>query len=182
MNKIYDKAYYLKYVKQAKSKLGKNIYKTRWKLITKYIKNGAILDFGCGPGAFNKAGPDNFSKYGYDINPYCRFEKFPKVKFWDIVTFWDSLEHTPDFYGIIKKLNPKWIFLSCPNLESVKIPITQWKHYRPEEHLYYFDRHSLKVILELLGYQIVEINYDEGKLRDPNNPLAIITIAAKRIN
>jgi len=31
-----------------------------------------------------------------------------------------------------------------------------------------------------LGYNVLTYNYDEGKLRDPNNPYAIFTMVAKK--
>lgn len=93
---------------------------------------------------------------------------------------WDSIEHVPNFYGEIKEINADWLFISTPNLESVIEPVMFFRHYRPKEHIFYFDRHSLGVILEDLGYEIKEMNFDEGKLRNPNRPDAILTVVAKR--
>lgn len=177
---IYDKSYYERYVKQAKSELGKKIYKARWELIKKYVDEGKLLDYGCGPGAFNAACPGGFELHGFDINPSCGFSKIDHWERWNIVTFWDSLEHIPDFYRELKRLSPKWLFITCPNLEAVKGDIKDWRHYRPGEHLFYFDKYSLEVILESLRYKIIDHNFDEGKLRNPNNPDWIMTVVAKR--
>ena len=179
MLNIYDREYWRRFVAQSQTDLGKRIYSGRWDLIKKYITKGTVLDYGCGPGAFNSMGPEEYTKYNYDVNPYCGFTKLENITY-DAVTMWDSIEHIPNFYGVLKQLNPTWLFLSTPNLESVKTPIVEWKHYRPHEHLYYFDRYSLSVILESLGYEIKETNFDEGYLRDPNNPEAIITVVATK--
>lgn len=176
---IYDQKYFEKYREMAKSEKAKRIYSTRWDLIQKYLTSGDILDYGCGPGAFNQAGPDNFKKYGYDINPACGFSLLP-FKDWDAVTFWDSLEHIPDFPEVVKRLKPKYLFITCPNLEAVKCPITEWRHYRPGEHLYYFDKYSLEVILDALGYDVKESNFLEGGIRNPDNPKWILTTVAER--
>jgi hypothetical protein len=179
--KVYDQEYLDKYKELAKTELGQKIYKTRWDLIKKYIKQGTLVDYGCGPNAFNNAGPKEFEKYGYDVNPNVKFPDLPYQP-WDIVTFWDSLEHIPDFYDVIRLFKAKWLFISTPNLESVITPVTEWKHYRPEQHIFYFDKYSLRIILKALDYEIIEINHEEGALRDPKNPKAIITVVARKIN
>jgi hypothetical protein len=181
LNEVYDNEYLQKYMKNANTELGRTIYRCRWELIQKYIKEGSLLDYGCGPNAFNDQGSDVFDRYGYDINPYSGFNKIP-FRRWDIVTFWDSLEHIPNFYETIKRFDAKWLFITCPNVESVQGSITQWRHYRPEEHLFYFDRHSLKIILQALGYKIKEISFEEGALRNPQDPKAIITVVAERVD
>ena len=185
---IYGQEYFDKYKALGQTPLGIAIYTNRWALISRFCQSPNvagkylnILDYGSGPGSFNIHGPDNYRKFNYDINPVCGFTEVPKER-WDIVAMWDSIEHIPNFYSLIKELNPEWLFITTPNLESVDKPITHWKHYRPKEHIFYFDRHSLDVILTDLGYQILEMNYDEGKLRDPQHPSAILTVVAKKIN
>ncbi len=193
---LYNEDYAEKYQVLASTNLGKAIYHTRWALIERYCPPAeqAVLDYGCGPGSFNAHGPDGYRKFNYDINPVCGFTQ----KVWkeeeydgnspvrgrlteiDILTMWDSIEHNPNFYQEIKDINAPWLFISTPNLESVDKPIVHWKHYRPSEHIFYFDRHSIRVILEDLGYKIHEFNYDEGKLRDPQHPSAILTVVASK--
>lgn len=179
MPNIYDKAYLLKYMKMAKTDLSTKIHTARWDLIGKYIPCGTVLDYGCGPETFAKAAPPSYKVHGYDINPHCKKTRFPDHRS-TTMTFWDSLEHTPDFYGVISKLRPLYIFLVTPNLNSVNTGITQWRHYRPIEHLYYFDEASLTLIFKHLGYTVLETNYIEGALRNPSDPEALLTMALKR--
>ena len=192
--KIYDEQYAKRYQVLASTNLGKAIYHTRWALIERYCPpNGqTVLDYGCGPASFHAHGPDGYQKLNYDINPTCGFtEKVwqvgptspescdPRVKV-DVLTMWDSIEHVPSFYTEIRDINAEWLFISTPNLDSVKGPFEFWKHRRPKEHIFHFTKDGLEVILEDLGYQVIECNYDEGKLRDPHNPSAILTLVAKR--
>lgn len=174
---IYGKNYYNRYVQLANKPLAQAIHSNRWALILRHLRTGSILDYGSGPGTFNEYGPDSFIKHNYDVNPLCDAREMPKLD-WDAVTFWDSLEHIPNFYSVIANIDAQYLFITTPNLESVTESVTLWKHYRPKEHLYYFDRHSLSVILDELGYKILEVNHDEGKLRDPKNPAAILTVVA----
>jgi 2-polyprenyl-3-methyl-5-hydroxy-6-metoxy-1,4-benzoquinol methylase len=177
---IYDEKYHLKFLDRASTVVGKKIYECRWNLVQKYCHGEMrLLDYGCASGAFHKSSPNGFVTMGYDINPHCGYSVLPSGQV-DILTMWDSLEHVLSPAELIKQLNPNWLFLSTPNLESVRGDIRQWRHYRPGEHLYYFDLFSLTEILEYCGYQILEHNFDEGDLRDPSNPKAIISMVAKR--
>lgn len=183
--KIYNEEYASKYQVLASTNLGKAIYHTRWALVEKYCPatGQTLLDYGAGPGSFNAHGPKGYDKRNYDINPACG----STVRLWesrdtsiDILTMWDSIEHIPNFYGEIKSIDAEWIFISTPNLDSVVTPFEFWKHRRPKEHIYHFTKDGLEVILEDLGYKVIECNFDEGKLRDPNNPSAIMTLVAKK--
>lgn len=180
---IYDAAYHNKFLERAKTELGKQIYKSRWDLVMRHAPGHLrLLDYGCASGAFHMSSPNGYKTEGYDINHHTGFKDDSHLEFrgFDIVTMWDSIEHVHDPVWLILQLKPEWLFLSTPNLESVKGGIHAWKHYRPGEHLYYFDVHSLREILDHCGYDIVEVNYEEGALRDPADPQAILTLAAKR--
>lgn len=168
--------------------MGKAIYHSRWALILKYLNKGLVLDYGSGPGAFNAHGPDCFQKFNYDINATCGFTEriwesghtTPENTPINVLTMWDSIEHIPNFYGEIQDINAEWLFITTPNVDSVTGPFEFWKHRRPKEHIYYFQKDGLEVILEDLGYQVLECNYDEGALRDPKNPSAILTLVARK--
>lgn len=177
---IYDANYHKKFLERANTEIGRKIYASRWALVERHVHgNKTLLDFGCASGAFHLSTRNGYRAFGFDVNPHCGFTSLPEEKI-DILTMWDSFEHLPDPCGIIQKFFPDWVFLSTPNLESVRGDIREWKHYRPREHVMYFDRHSLSVIFEHLGYVIAEVNFEEGALRDPKCPEAIITVAAKR--
>jgi len=176
---VYDAAYAERYRKQATTELGKKIYAVRWKMIERYCHgNLRLLDYGCASGAFHMSSPNGFRVGGYDINPNYGFNTLP-LGYVNILTMWDSIEHVHEPWKVIEDFKPQWLFLSTPNLESVKGPVSQWKHYRPLEHVYYFDKHSLRFHLEASGYEVLEFNHEEGALRDPANPEAIISCAAR---
>lgn len=177
---IYDESYHKKFLERANTPLGKKIYEERWRMIEQYCHGElTLLDYGCASGAFHLASRNGYLTHGYDINPHCGYPDLPDCKV-DVLTMWDSFEHVHNPVGLIAEIDPEWIFLSTPNLESVRGDIRQWRHYRPKEHLYYFDRHSLGEIFEYCGYNVLEYNFNEGALRDPENPQAIISMAAKK--
>lgn len=179
---IYDKAYQDKYHIYAKTPLGDAIHKARWDFVQRHAKGHLkILDWGCAVGAFHLNSPNGYMTEGYDINPNSKFNNRPNpMAGWDVLTFWDSIEHTPNFYKIISVYAPKHIFISTPNLEVVREDIHKWKHYRPYEHIYYFDKYSLDFIMTDLGYEMIEINFEEGALRDQKCPEAILSAAFVR--
>lgn len=177
---IYDEKYHKRFLERANTDLGRKIYAARWAMIHRHAPgNLHLLDYGCASGAFHQSAPNGYLCDGFDVNPHCGFPaSVIATKQFDILTMWDVIEHLHEPLQVIKQICPRFLFLSTPNLECVTEPVRNWRHYRPAEHLYYFDRHSLKELLEYAGYEVVEVNYEEGELRDPDHPLAIISMAA----
>ena len=66
-------------------------------------------------------------------------------------------------------------------VEAVKGELEYWKHYKPHEHLYYFYLTSITNELNEIGYKVLEHNFIEGSIRNPESPEDIITVVARRI-
>ena len=146
-----------------------------------------ILDFGCGNGAFVKLG-NAWAKsknlgmrfYGHDITGMdlpdvprplpipIGFRALYNEEF-DVVTFFDSLEHVEDVEGTLRSLSgAKHIIISLPWCHAWtrgKDWFRQWKHYRLDEHLWYFDATSLCEMLWRVGYKPVFIGNPEDSVR-----------------
>ena len=98
-------------------------YKLDAKALLKFVDKGNILDIGCSGGYFLKNIPDNFKKYGTELDPIafeiaketlnidkknihlgdvlnCSFDK----NFFDVITMRGVIEHVPDPIETIKKL------------------------------------------------------------------------------
>lgn len=181
-HQIYDKSYQDKYHIYADTPLGKELTRCRWDLVERHAKGHLrLLDWGCAVGAFHLNSPNGYVCMGYDINPTSGFtvKPSPTIQL-DVMTFWDTIEHTPDFHRILAVYAPRFVFISTPNLECVRGDIREWKHYRPYEHIFYFDKYSLEFIMDNLGYDLVETNFEEGALRDPSCPEAILSAAFVR--
>ncbi len=91
----------------------------------------------------------SFEDYRHDENQY------------DVVTLVDILEHTPDPKKIMVKarelLKPGGIIvIVTPNIESLAARLAgcRWWHFRPG-HLGYFNRRSLKTLLNLTSFQVL---------------------------
>jgi hypothetical protein len=179
----FSKEYISEYEDEAKTPLGRQIIATRWDMVQRHVNDGWVLDYGCGSGSFVDAVPKGFVCHGFDANPYSPYNKCDWATTFhpDILTMWDVIEHLrvpSDIFGLLKH-SLRWVFLCTPNIEAAPEDVVSFKHVKPGEHLHYFSRKSLTALLYCVGFEVVEYNFDEGMLRDANNPEAVISLAAK---
>lgn len=150
----------------------------RWNFIQSVLHlppQSKILDIGYGNGAFLKrAQLDDMQIFGIDVHN----EDFgiPRVDFhspqkYDLVCFFDSLEHFPNFDALVLFLSTKNVIVSLPNTPDFVLETPNlWKHYKPGEHLHYFSHESLYELLYQMGHKEVIIEgYPEDKIRGKLN-------------
>lgn len=133
----------------------------------------SILDVGYGNGNFINLAANFFNKtYGFDIEPSYKLNK-PSIKLtsiyektFDVVCFFDSLEHFEDIYEI-KKLKTKYIIISVPCCfyPENDLWFSQWKHRKPDEHLWHFNQQSLISFMQDIGYKLVTSSFIEDVIR-----------------
>lgn len=141
----YDKDYYEKYIKMAGSEIANKLNHCRTTLTEKWC-GGPLLDIGIGSGEFIES--SKIKVYGFDINPYAvrwleernifvnPYKNVPEfIHGW---TFWDTLEHIREPHITFSKIRSgSYVFVSIPIMKTL-LDIKQHKHYRPNEHYYYF--------------------------------------------
>lgn len=145
----------------------------RWQFIQRHLNLSAgsnILDVGYGNGAFLKhALSAGMNIFGIDVHT----EDFgiPNVTFdtnfsFDLICFFDSLEHFTAFESIIK-LRSRHVIVSIPNTPDFILTGPEaWRHFKPGEHLHYFSRRSLDLLLDGWGFpQKVADGFPEDELR-----------------
>lgn len=148
-------------------------------------KFNSVLDVGFGNGAFLKAAETMPVKAGgYDVfNNTCLPEKCVRVSDitsdpWDVITFFDSLEHfeTLDF---IKELKCNYIVISVPwcHFPEDDIWFLNWKHRKPNEHLHHFNDISLENMMNHYGYTKVCSSNIEDSIRVSNTDMPNILTA-----
>jgi hypothetical protein len=151
----YDAGYFAKYAGYEGTPLGRMLTAARVALVNQHT-HGLVLDVGVGSGAFVKGRPDTF---GYDVNPAAvqylqALRRFADpIGAWDAVTFWDSLEHIPDF-GPLLELAQRFVFISTPIYPDLPGVLAS-KHFRPDEHCWYWTRDGLVRHLAHYGFQLV---------------------------
>jgi hypothetical protein len=130
-----------------------------------------ILDVGFGNGSFLKAAHIIIKNtYGYDISDYPIPENIIRVqtlfdKHYDVICFFDSLEHFDDI-NFIDKLDCNYVFISLPWCHFFSEEwFLNWHHRRPNEHLWHFNDKSLINFFEKNGYENIYLGNCEDIIR-----------------
>ncbi|MCG3164353.1 MAG: Ubiquinone biosynthesis O-methyltransferase [Bacteroidia bacterium] len=161
--------------------------KAKLEIVKKHIKSGNVLDVGCSAGFFLKAAKDEgFNTFGVELSPdtaKIARERYGlnvvtstlenagfENDFFDLVTFFDVLEHVPDPTAILKEANRitkknGLVIVGLPNVDGLfprislfLYPITgYWWHHEMPIHLFQFTKRTLNKILAKTGYEKKEI-------------------------
>ncbi|MDP2386948.1 MAG: class I SAM-dependent methyltransferase [Bacteroidota bacterium] len=146
------------------------------------VRQGTILDFGCGTGAFLSVCKQNkWNVFGMEPDPDARkiamdtngissassiqdFDtQFPNEQF-DAITMWHVLEHVHDldsfFTFINQRLKEKGaLIIAVPNCSSYDAKKYKefWAAYDLPRHLYHFTPKDMKTLFEGKGYKQVKV-------------------------
>lgn len=159
----YDADYFAKYVKYEDTEIGRKLNAVRLELTNEYVWD-ELLDIGVGSGVFIR---NLENAYGYDINPVAveylkSINKFKEPHPVDIMTFWDSLEHIPNPEELLQ-LVKKYTIISTPIYDDLE-HIYRSKHFRPDEHCWYFTIHGMITFMAERGFKCIEYNRMESDL------------------
>lgn len=122
----------------------------------------SVLDVGYGSGNFlevcdafkiRTTGCDLFPDY----LPACsNFVSDPCEGVYDLITFYDSLEHFPSL-DFVQHLHTQYVAISVPWCHEPNNPgwFLNWKHRRPNEHLHHFNAASLVRFMDHAGFVCV---------------------------
>jgi SAM-dependent methyltransferase len=174
----YDKKYWDKIEKHKEQKdMNHKINEFRSEIVYNYNGIYDVLDIGCGNCEFIKAYNDKYPfshAYGFDImkqsvtmlkemNSYIDlYDDIPEKI--TAFTFWDSLEHFPEPTKILEKI-PKdtYTFICMPIFEDLN-SIKASKHYRPNEHYWYFTQAGFESYMEQQDFIFVKCTDKESVL------------------
>ena len=179
---IYDESYEKKYLSYEENKINKIRFKFVAAVSNYYGTSiNDILDFGCGSGSFVRMIREiGLTAYGFDVNDFTVDLRPPENYKPKIIVAWDSFEHLTDeqqkeFFDLAK--NAKVICLSVPDFQTPnKNYISDWRHYRPGEHLHYYTIKSISEKFKQNGFQLVNFSHDEDIVRTApwnNNILSV---------
>lgn len=165
----YDQKYFERLQVMAEQEIGRNLMRSRCALVERHFR-GTLIDVGVGCGAFiDERTKWRRKTFGWDVNPASLawldqrgLLVDPYMVPFDAASLWDVLEHIPDFTQLIANVR-SWLFLSLPIFRDVEHALVS-KHYRPDEHYWYFTRDGLVAVMHMLGFDLIEENDMETKL------------------
>lgn len=133
----------------------------------------SLMDVGYGNGDFQEACKGCIPVlYGNDIPPayplpegVLSVEDITKQEV-EVITFFDSLEHFQDI-EFVKDLKCKYVVISLPWCYGGDNDtwFENWKHRKPDEHLYHFTEKSLTAFMKRQGYSLINFCNLEDKVR-----------------
>jgi hypothetical protein len=164
----YNDAYFDNYAQYEGEEIGKCLNDFRVSLVNEYT-SGLVLDIGIGSGTFmNRRG----NCFGYDINPKAVSWLMERGMFFDPymeslvsvkgITFFDSLEHIRYLSKILNKISNQFVFVSLPIFRDLQ-HLLKSKHFKKDEHYYYFTKTSFIEYMLFLDFVLLEIRDDEMK-------------------
>lgn len=177
-------SYYLswerEYQKNIKVREENDTKKARiFRIKTRFTHGHRILDIGCAFGTFlEMIGGDFIHLYGTEYSDFAiKHINKNKIKvskkffgayppnYFDAVTMWDVLEHTPDpvayiqeIYRILKKDGV--LIMTTPNANSYPLSILKedWPEIQPPEHIFFMSKMSLRIMLNANRYRRITIS------------------------
>lgn len=134
----------------------------------------SIMDIGYGNGDFLRACDGVIPKrYASDVSPYpapqdCVFIQDPYTIDVDVITMYDVLEHFEDIYSAAN-FKTKYLVVSMPECHYFDDKwFENWKHRKPNEHLWHFNKTSLVNFMQEIGFDLINITNVEDAIRKNN--------------
>lgn len=179
-----------------------NIFRKRYDMVAKYKKKGSVLDIGSSTGTLliifreqgwhtkgiepSKKASDLARLSGLDIISH-EFEEVNIDEQFDVICASHILEHVADpriFLTKVKQLlkSDGLLLLDLPNFSSMSAKLlgSRWYYILPDEHRWHFTRKSLSVLLDRVGFRVLETNTASGVF-DYNSPWLEIWQAARAL-
>ncbi len=161
--------YWDQYVEKGESPIAAALNDFRINLVNKHTE-GPVLDIGIGNGKFIEN--RKHRTFGFDVDPKS-IEWLKKKKIFvdpykseDITAmcFFDSLEHISEPHKLLEKIMPGgYLFISIPIFRNAEHAIYS-KHFRPNEHIWYFTWAGLVKWVIKYKYDFVASSEQESKL------------------
>lgn len=164
----YDQAYFDKYVGYSRTPLGIALTDARVELVRRHAGDDLVVDIGIGCGDFIQRRGSRITA-GYDVNPAAvrwlldrGLWADPYFKDPPNITCFDSLEHMARPEHLVDRVG-RHVFLSIPIFDGPE-HVLRSKHFRKDEHVFYFTREGLVRWMAAYGFVLREENRMEVEL------------------
>lgn len=162
----YDERYFDKCASYEGQEICAKINSGRVALVSRHYGRGPMVDIGVGSGEFIRRRP---MTHGIDVNVKAQEWLFTEGLWADNLanyrafSFWDVIEHVPDISEYFSKIAVgAYLFTSLPIFSDLG-RIRESKHYRPDEHLYYWTESGFVGWMGLYGFELLERTDFESK-------------------
>ena len=133
------------------------------------LKTFNVVDIGSGNGSFVREAAKVFKRVvPYDLAGESISEQELLDTTWDLISMADVLEH---YHNIddLWNLRFKYAFISFPETPEGQ-DLTNWRHYKPDEHVYMLNAASFALWVQRWECQVVAAGCPEDLLRTRWNP------------
>lgn len=131
----------------------KDICGIRWAFVEE-ANAQTVLDYGSGCGFFKAFAPNGTAVDTIDAMPVPQ-TGITRLKY-DLVTFWDVLEHVPNLMDLREVFDmARWVAITVP-IKPAKLPWKDYKHFKPGEHIHHFQPDYLCAVLNIFGFDLVK--------------------------
>jgi len=154
--------------------------KNKYRVVTKGIEVGNVLDIGCGSGDFlNYCKEHNWKIYGVEPNTEARefaskrvgeeifhpdHQKYFQSQSFDLITLWHVLEHIDDLdvqFAEIKRIlkSTGRLVIALPNYKSYDANLygNFWAGWDVPRHLHHFDRSTISILAKRYGFNLENV-------------------------
>lgn len=166
-NGQYDEAYWENYQKYRNSPIAEALMDARVSLVSTHAPGQPVVDIGIGSGHFIETRKG--VTYGYDVNPTAIRWLLDRDLWWDPyardpehVTCWDTLEHMSRPDAFVERVR-KTLVVSVPVFVDLAHVVAS-KHFKPNEHYFYWTRDGLVSWLRAMNFELVAENEMETEL------------------
>jgi 2-polyprenyl-3-methyl-5-hydroxy-6-metoxy-1,4-benzoquinol methylase len=178
MDRLYSEEYFPVGQSSKVTAVGKLTISEETSFVQKYVRQGAVLDIGCGLCAFLMELPAaRFEVHGLEpyhglfasvpesIRPRIKFEPFERAVFpenhFDLITLWHVLEHLPEPVATLQRIHRLLkpggrLVIEVPNLASVEARWLgrHWYHLDVPFHFWHFTPAALHAMVTQAGLQV----------------------------
>ena len=160
----YGSDYFEKYVSYEGLEIARKINHARVRLVNRHVGPATrVLDIGIGSGEFIKSRPNT---YGCDVNPVaCQWLEDRKllgaIVDFNVFSLWDVIEHLPEPENYFNRMRSGAFLFTCLPIFDALSDVRGSKHFRPNEHFYYWTANGFIDWMNLHKFDLVMLTNDE---------------------
>lgn len=135
-----------------------DVRENRKKFVEKFDNLENCFEYGCGPIPLDKK---KLNGYYDPFVPEFSYFDIDKYKFANTLLIFDVLEHLIDLRNILRSIPFKQLITTIPIVPDEIFKdfskLKTWKHYKPDEHIWYFTKLGFEEMIESCGWYIFEM-------------------------